>query len=163
SRYCEQTGGDYFDFIDIAPLSESSLLVAVGDVMGHGIAAALLMASARAALRSRALDAPALGALMTRTNDVLASNNRHNRFMTLPLLKIDGATGRVSWASAGHDPAIVFDPAADRFTELEGGDVPLGVMEGVEYPEYHSDPLTPGSVLVIGTDGIWEMLDDRQE
>src|SRR5262249_37327111 len=56
SQYCEETGGDYYDFIDVNYLADSSLLVAVGDVSGHGIAAALLMASARGALRGGAID-----------------------------------------------------------------------------------------------------------
>ncbi len=163
SKYCDATGGDYFDFIDVAPLSESSVLIAIGDVMGHGIAAALLMATVRGALRLGALHRPSLGELMTRANQVLATDNRHNRFMTLALLEIDGESGKVSWASAGHDPAIVYEPKIAAFRELEGSDLPLGVAEGVDYPDYHSEPLTPGSVLVIGTDGVWEMHNEKQE
>jgi sigma-B regulation protein RsbU (phosphoserine phosphatase) len=163
SKYCDSTGGDYFDFIDVAPLSESSLLVAVGDVMGHGIAAALLMATARGALRCAAADRPALGQLMTRANDILAADNRHNRFMTLALLRIDGQSRTVRWASAGHDAAIVYEPVSDTFKELEGGDMPLGVTEGVEFEEYRSDPLSLGSVMVVGTDGVWEMMNEAEE
>jgi phosphoserine phosphatase RsbU/P len=163
SKYCDETGGDYFDFIDVEPLSESSVLLAIGDVMGHGIAAALLMATVRGALRLGALHRPSLGALMTRANQVLAADNRHNRFMTLALLEINGESGMVNWASAGHDPAIVYEPQVQKFRELEGSDLPLGVAEGVDYPDYHSEPLTPGSVLVIGTDGVWEMLNEQQQ
>jgi sigma-B regulation protein RsbU (phosphoserine phosphatase) len=163
SKYCDATGGDYFDFIDVAPLSDSSLLLAIGDVMGHGIAAALLMATVRGALRLGALHRPTLGALMTRANQVLAADNRHNRFMTLALLEINGESGVVNWASAGQDPAIVYEPQAKSFRELEGSDLPLGVAENVDYPDYHSDPLTPGSILVIGTDGVWEMQNEQQQ
>lgn len=164
SRYCDHTGGDYFDFIDVSPVSESSLLIAVGDVMGHGIAAALLMASARAALRTNALDRrPGLGQLMTRVNRILSSDNRHNRFMTLSLIQVDGVSGRVAWSSAGHDPAIVYDAAADGFRELEGGEIPLGIMEDVEYREYVAEPLSPGSVLIVATDGVWETFDEKDQ
>jgi sigma-B regulation protein RsbU (phosphoserine phosphatase) len=121
------------------------------------------MASARAALRSGALGAQGLGALLTHTNNVLAASNRHHRFMTLSLLEIDGNSGRVTWASAGHDAPIVFDPGAGEFRELEGGDLPLGVTEGVEYAEYSGAAVLPGGVLVIGTDGVWEMVNGRQE
>ncbi len=107
SKYCNNTGGDYYDFIDVAQLGESSPLLAVGDVVGHGIAAALLMASARAALRTRSLDRPGRAGLMTRTNDVLCAGNRHNWFMTLLLPQVDGRARSARWASAGHDPAIV--------------------------------------------------------
>jgi sigma-B regulation protein RsbU (phosphoserine phosphatase) len=147
----------------VAPISPSSLLVAVGDVMGHGVPAALLMATVRAALRTSALHDHSLAELMTRTNQVLASDNRHNRFVTLALLLIDADSGKVRWASAGHDPAIVYDPRTGKTRELEGGDVPLGVATGVDYSEYTSDPLAPGSVIIIGTDGIWEMMSEEQK
>ena len=162
SKYCDQTGGDYYDFIDVAPLSSSSILVAVGDVMGHGIAAALVMATARAAPRTNAMREPGLAELMTRTNEILATDNRHHRFMTLALLRIDAESGTVRWASGGHDPALVYDAETGAFHSLEGGDLPLGVMQGVDYQEYSSDPLSPGSVLVIGTDGVWEMANQQQ-
>jgi serine phosphatase RsbU (regulator of sigma subunit) len=163
SRYCDQTGGDYYDFIEVAPVSPSVLLIAVGDVMGHGVPAALVMATVRAALRTSALDGHRLADLMNRTNRVLAVDNRHNRFVTLSLLLIDADRRAVRWASAGHDPPIVYDPAADGARELEGGDVPLGISAGTEYQDYTADPLSPGSVVIIGTDGVWEMQDERQQ
>lgn len=162
SKYCDETGGDYFDFIDVAPLSPQTLLVAVGDVMGHGVPSALVMATARAALRTNALRKDCqLADLMTRTNQILAADNRHNRFMTLSLLQIDAESRVVKWASAGHDPTIVFHPQTQTFAELDGGDLALGIMEGIEYEEFQSDPMPPDSVLVIGTDGVWEMFDER--
>jgi sigma-B regulation protein RsbU (phosphoserine phosphatase) len=163
SRYCDHTGGDYFDFIDVAPLSESSLLLAVGDVMGHGIAAALLMASARASLRTNILDQPTLGQLMTRINRILAANNRHSRFMTMAILKIDGDSGALTWASAGHDPPILYHAQADQFRELDGGEIPLGIMEDVEFQEYRGESLKNDSVLVIATDGVWETFNEKDE
>ena len=131
--------------------------------MGHGIPAALVMATARASLRTSALREHSLSELMTRTNHVLAADNRHNRFMTLSLLIIEAESRTVRWASAGHDPAIVFNPETNTFRELEGGGLPLGVTEGTEYQEYSSDPLPVGSVLVIGTDGVWEMFNEKKE
>lgn len=163
SRYCDETGGDYYDFIEVTTLSPSSLLVAIGDVMGHGIPSALVMATARAALRTSVLTDHRLADIMTRTNRVLAADNRHNRFMTLLLLMIDAETRVARWASAGHDPVIVFDPATDSFRELEGGDVPLGISETSEYQELTSDPLPSGAVLMLGTDGVWEMFNEKKE
>src|SRR4051812_8147238 len=141
SQYCDETGGDYYDFIEVSPLSPHSLLVAVGDVMGHGIPSALVMATARAALRANVLRKDGLADLMTRTNQVLAADNRHERFMTLALLRIDAESRVVKWASGGHDPALVFDPGSQTFRQLEGGEMPLGISEGVEYQEYRCDPL----------------------
>ena len=104
-----------------------------------------------------------LADLITRTNNILSVDNRHNRFMTLSLLMIDASSRIVRWASAGHDPAIVFDPQSKTFQELEGGGVPLGVMPNAEYEEYTSAALPPYSILLIGTDGIWEMFNEKQE
>lgn len=159
SRYCDATGGDYYDFLDIARTSETGAMIAVGDVMGHGVASALLMATARAALRSHVGEDPHLASLMTKVNRVLAADARHNRFMTMALVVIDPSKGSAQWASAGHDPTIVYHPGPDQFEELEGGGVPLGMMEDEVYEQYSRDGLATGDVLVIGTDGIWEMAD----
>ena len=67
------------------------------------------------------------------------------------------------WASAGHDPAIVFRPSDDSFRELEGGDLPLGVVPDTEYEEYRSNSLAPGDIVILGTDGIWETMNQGGE
>lgn len=157
SRYCESTGGDYLDFIDVANLPNDRAFIAVGDVMGHGLGAALLMATARAAVRTSAtLGAEDLGGMMRRVNDVLARDARHGLFMTLMLLIVEPQDCRVRWANAGHDPAILYDPARDEFGELQGADVVLGVEEGLPYENFSHTGLTPGTVMFIGTDGVWE-------
>lgn len=157
TRYCDATGGDYYDFIDVSRISRETVLLALGDVMGHGVASALLMASARAALRAHADDHGSLATLMQKVNTVLSRDARHKRFMTMALLAVDPKQGTARWASAGHDPTMVYFPDGDRFEELEGGDLPLGMMEDVQYEEYRRDGLTKGCILLIGTDGIWEM------
>lgn len=155
SRYCDTTGGDYFDFIEIAELPHK--------VMGHGIASALLMATARAALRATALKEGSLATLMTRVNEVLSRDARHNRFMTMDLVVVDPQAGSLRWASAGHDPPIIYSPVRDVFRNLEGGGIPLGLSSGVDYQEYLVDETEPGSIIVIGTDGIWEAPNAQNE
>lgn len=167
AQYCDATGGDYYDFIDVPHIRMSRadsaggcMFIAIGDVQGHGVGAALLMATARAALRAQALDQGRLDALMDRVNKVLATDNRHNRFMTMVLaqLQVDSrGQGSVQWASAGHEPPIVFDPHTGEFTELEGGGVPLGMFAEHVYEQYSVDALKPGCIVLLGTDGIWEM------
>ena len=154
-RYCDDTGGDYYDFIDTAPARGGGTLIALGDVAGHGFPAALLMASARAALRCAAAGDLPLPTMLDRVNHVLNSD-RNFRFMTLVLLVIDPSRGTARWASAGHDPAIVLHHASNDFSELVGGSAPLGVEDDMVYEEYTRDALGPGDVIVIGTDGIWE-------
>jgi sigma-B regulation protein RsbU (phosphoserine phosphatase) len=157
SKYCDATGGDYFDFIDVAESPAGTTVVAVGDVTGHGIAAALLMASARAALRVQAADAPGqLSLMLNKVNRLLSSDNIPGRFMTMTLMVIDPDKLTVRWASAGHDPAIVFHPHNGRFEELDGADIPLGIFPETAYAEFTSKSLCPGDILLLGTDGIWE-------
>ncbi|UCD28990.1 MAG: SpoIIE family protein phosphatase [Planctomycetota bacterium] len=156
SIYCEETGGDYYDFLELTELSPHELGIAVGDVTGHGIAAALLMTGARAVLRSRASQPGSLSDLMEAINKHLADDTQAKRFMTLFYLVIDGQSKSVRWSNAGHDPAIVYDSDSDTFSELAGGEIPLGIDIDCQYTEYGPSNLETGQVIVIGTDGIWE-------
>lgn len=159
TTYCDATGGDYYDFLDARPLNDGQSLIVLGDVMGHGVAAALLMATARAALRTHALDGQGDGSLshlLDKVNRILAADNRHNRFMTLALMVVDPASGSVRWASAGHDPVLVFKAGSAEVHELGSDDIPLGLDADWTYHEFRRADLGPGDVLVIGSDGIWE-------
>jgi sigma-B regulation protein RsbU (phosphoserine phosphatase) len=157
STYCDETGGDYYDFLVLDRAAPHSVLVALGDVMGHGVAAALVMAGVRAVLRDRAVTAGGLADLMGRLNRLIAADHHGERFMTMHLSVIDANTGTMQWASAGHDPAILFHPDTGKFEEVGEGDLPLGIMDDTTYTEQRYGPLHPGLVILIGTDGVWEM------
>lgn len=159
THYCDDTGGDYFDFVTTPGEGGAAArtILVLGDVMGHGIAAALLMATARAALRAYATPTASLGEVMTRVNALLAASVRDGSFMTMSLLRVDPTTREARWASAGHDAVIVYEPGPDRFSELADGDVPLGLIEDTTYEEYRREGLDASALLCIGTDGIWEM------
>jgi phosphoserine phosphatase RsbU/P len=163
STYCDETGGDYFDFLVLDKTAPDQVLVALGDVMGHGVAAALVMAGVRAVLRDRAVAAGDLAELMGRLNKFISADHGGDRFMTMHLSVIDARSGTMRWVSAGHDPVIVFDPTEDRFTEVGAGDLPLGVLDDTEYREQTSSAFRPGQILFIGTDGVWEMPDAKGE
>jgi sigma-B regulation protein RsbU (phosphoserine phosphatase) len=83
--------------------------------------------------------------------------------MTMHLSVIDGRTRTMRWVSAGHDPAIVFDTATGAFSEVGEGDLPLGVMDDTAYTEQTAGPFSPGQVVFVGTDGVWEMPDAKGE
>jgi sigma-B regulation protein RsbU (phosphoserine phosphatase) len=93
---------------------------------------------------------------MGRLNRLLAADLDGTRFMTMYLAMISADEGIIRWVSAGHDPAIVYDPTTASFEEIDGGELPLGVMDATEYIE-QSYPLQPGQIVLVGTDGIWEM------
>lgn len=156
SIYCDETGGDYFDFIELPGQGAGAVAVAVGDVAGHGISAALLMTTARALLRSRTPEAGKLSGLMEDINRHLVADSHAGRFMTLFLAVLDSERRQVHWVSAGHDPAIIYDPARGAFQEMAGLDIPLGVEAEWRYHELFHSGWSDGTILVIGTDGIWE-------
>jgi phosphoserine phosphatase RsbU/P len=157
STYCDETGGDYYDFLILDEASPDHVIVALGDVMGHGVAAALVMAGTRAVLRDRATHGGSLADVMTRLNRMLSSDLEGSRFMTMHLAVMDTTSGIYRWVSAGHDPAIVYDPRTNNFEERDEGDMPLGVSSDASYEEFKLGPLQPGQIVVVGTDGIWEM------
>lgn len=161
SIYCDETGGDYYDFLDLSKLDPHTLGVAVGDVTGHGIAAALLMTGARALLRSHASDPGSISNLMRQINEHLTEDTPVGRFMTLFYMVIDAPRKTLRWSSAGHDPAILYHPSRDIFEHLSNGGIPLGIEADWSYAEYAHDRLESGTVIMIGTDGIWEQSDPQ--
>jgi serine phosphatase RsbU (regulator of sigma subunit) len=163
STYCDETGGDYYDFLVLDQPAKDTLLVVLGDVMGHGVASALVMAGVRSVLRDRAEGTGEMAALLGRLNNALSADLEGSRFMTMYLANLNARAGTMRWASAGHDPALVFDPASNTFHEDPGGDLPLGVMPGTEYAEQTAAPLAAGQVLLVGTDGVWEMMNPEGE
>jgi sigma-B regulation protein RsbU (phosphoserine phosphatase) len=161
--YCDDTGGDYYDFIVVDRSNPQRFMVAIGDVMGHGLPSALLMAGARGILRSVVSDRAAPGPILTRMNSLLFEDTGGDRFMTMCLASFDMRCSGCIWASAGHEPPVIFDPVDRVFMELEGGDIPLGIMDAVEYGNHQFGPLSRNIVVYIGTDGVWETLSPEGE
>jgi sigma-B regulation protein RsbU (phosphoserine phosphatase) len=162
SIYCDETGGDYFDYLRSPTLGLHTLGVAVGDVTGHGVAAALLMTTARALLRSRVSQPGTLCEMISDVNRLLSLDTElSGSFMTLFLMTLDACASQVSWVRAGHDPAILYDPKRDDFEELGGDGIALGVDKDWACQEYQYGPWSQGQVIIIGTDGIWETENDQ--
>jgi sigma-B regulation protein RsbU (phosphoserine phosphatase) len=113
------------------------------------------MAGVRAVLRDRAAG-QSLADLMARINRLLAEDLGGTRFMTMHLSRIDTEAKTFRWVSAGHDPAIIFDPASGQFDEIDEAGVPLGIQPDWQYEEFTYQNLRPGQVITLGTDGIWE-------
>lgn len=159
--YCDDVGGDYVDYLRVGEgcdISERGWAVMVGDGTGHGVGAALLMATARAVLRTHDLKLDNLAEAINKVNAQLCDQVPDGKFLTLFLLAFSEDAKRLRWLSAGHDEAILFDAISMDFAELKGSDIPLGVEKAWEFTDQRRDaPLSRGSVLVIGTDGIWEM------
>jgi sigma-B regulation protein RsbU (phosphoserine phosphatase) len=157
SRYCDETGGDYYDFLTVPESNGYRVGVVVGDVAGHGVSSALLMASARSALRQRVALGGGLSAIVADVNCQLSRDAAASgQFMTLFVLLIDPAAGRIEWVRAGHDPGILYDPSAGRFDTLGGPGLPLGVDLSASFAAQRRAGLADGTIVLLGTDGIWE-------
>jgi sigma-B regulation protein RsbU (phosphoserine phosphatase) len=161
---CEEIGGDYFDFLWGQECSDNHFDAVVGDVTGHGVEAALLMTTARAFLRMRASQCGGISGIVTEMNRHLTLDILNTgRFMTLFYISIDPQTKTLQWVRAGHDPAIIYDPAKNKFEELKGDGLALGVDENFSYQENLKTGLESGQIIAIGTDGIWETFNQNGE
>lgn len=112
--------------------------------------------TARTYIRSHAASDEGLDVVVRRVNELISDDmHQTGRFMTLFLLELTGR-GAVRWVRTGHDPALLYDPAGDRFEELAGVGLPLGVIRDAAFELRELPCLPPGRIIVIGTDGIWE-------
>jgi sigma-B regulation protein RsbU (phosphoserine phosphatase) len=157
SIYCDETGGDYYDFIKLDESRHESIAIVVGDVSGHGIPSALLMATARAFIRQRAYLPGGLSQVISDVNRQIAVDVEDSgQFMTLFYMIVDQDSRSLEWVRAGHDPGIFYDPAKDLFEDLAGPGLALGIDMEWDYATNRKEGLVQGQIIVLGTDGIWE-------
>ena len=154
--YCDQTGGDYYDFIDVKSDNGFGLGVVLGDVAGHGVPAALIMAEARGLLNALSTIDMTPAERMNRVNHQLSLDlDGTGRFITMFYMRLRENHSTVRWVRAGHDPAFRYCPATDIFSELGGEGLALGVLPEYHFTDYEAT-LEAGEVLVMATDGVWE-------
>jgi sigma-B regulation protein RsbU (phosphoserine phosphatase) len=152
-------GGDYFD---VLKFGERKIGVCIGDVVGKGISAALLMANLQASFRAFASEAVSPGALVSKLNEVISNNIAADKFVTFCYCMIDTTDNRVTYASAGHCPPILFRKSGEAVLLKEGG-TPLGIFPDRKYEDAGLQ-LEPGDRLVLYTDGLTEAMNsDEQE
>ncbi len=157
SIYCDETGGDFYDFFEMRRQHADHLGIAVGDVSGHGVSAALLMATIRAFIKSKVTQLDSIAESITSVNRLMTQDTRDTgQFVTLFYAEICLAEKVLRWVRAGHDPALFYDPGLDTFKELWGEGIALGIDPQGNYQENVVRKLSNGQILVIGTDGIWE-------
>ena len=153
-----QLGGDFYDFIKLG----ENLGVALGDVAGKGVPAALLMASVRASLRAHALDIYDLDEVMARTNRAMTQDTLDNEFATLWYGVIDTRSMRLTYCNAGHEPARVYRPDAHAHggwsaRDLRAGGPVIGVDAVARYDKGLFD-LRSGDVVMVYSDGLCDAM-----
>lgn len=154
NELCEDASGDYYDFLP--ELSGGRLCIAVGDVCGHGLQAALLMATARALLRALLPHAASAMEAMRLMNEHLVLDLDDGKFLSLFTACVDPVSGGVEWCNAGHCPPLYYSASTGELRALRSTGPVLGVMGGFEYAAGEPFTLAPGDGLFVFTDGATE-------
>lgn len=148
---CREVGGDYYDFL---PRAGGKLAVAIGDVSGKGMGAALLMATLQASFRAHAsLDLP-VPAIVERLNRAVVASSMSNNFISFFLGELEGQTGLLVYTNAGHNPPILLR-AGGEVERLRAGGMILGILPDAAFVA-EEVRLGRGDVLVTFSDGITE-------
>ena len=159
--YCRPArgvGGDYYDFL---LLEDGRLGIAIGDVSGKGIAAALLMASLQASLRGQATAGlHDLSVLMRNVNKLVYEASTSNRYATFFYGEYDAVSRKFAFVNAGHNPPVIL--RGDQVLRLEAGGPVVGLLPGACYGQQECT-LASGDIFVAYTDGISEALNEAEE
>jgi phosphoserine phosphatase RsbU/P len=153
-KAARSVSGDYYDFIQLSP---THVAIAIADISGKGISAALLMASLQAALRSQVLtegsEYMSTAELVTRLNKHLVRNTGDDRFATFFIAVYDSATRTLRYTNAGHLPSFLICNGSSHL--LDKGGMVLGVLEDYVY-EQGELQVAPESLLIGYSDGLVE-------
>ncbi len=164
TRAANTVAGDYYDVFPRASSSSrgGAFLIAIADVAGKSVPAAMLMATFQASLKTLASTAGSLAELVGRMNTYACSNSQNGRrFTTTFLAEYDPASRRLTYVNAGHN-APILRRQTGAIERLEVGGIPLGIQENVPY-ESGTVTLQSGDWLVIFTDGVIEAENVRTE
>ncbi|GEM_PF-1040230 len=155
---CDETGGDFYDFIEGF---NGKLGLVIGDASGHGIPAAMLITTARAALRSYAAAKPNLEKVMAHVNKTIENDFADERFLTLFFGMLDTYTLELTYSSGGHDSPLIFRNG--EYVELDATGIPIGMIDDEDFPTEGPFQLQNGDIGVFCTDGVWEAMDANDE
>ena len=154
-----EVGGDLYDFLD---LPDGRLGIAVGDVSGKGVSAALYVAKLSADVRYLSVDHAEPAEILTRVNQVLVRGAEEGMFVTLVLMSLDPARGEIVVSSAGHLLPFVRNASGQIRTLGRAGGAPLGLSEKSRF-EQQTYQLQPSDSIVLYTDGVTEAVGKDQE
>lgn len=147
-------GGDWYD---VFRLPDGRVALAIGDVVGRGVEAAVVMGQVRQAVRAAALEGHPPAEALALASQVIRLSHEHEGMTTAIFGIFDPATGVFAYATAGHPAPVVANAAGVR--ALPSGGLPLGFMDAPGAPSWSVD-LAPGSLLVLHTDGLIESTRD---
>ncbi len=154
----KEVGGDYYDYITI---DENNTVICLGDISGHGMPAAMLMANLQATLRGQALFTSSAGECLTRANKLLYRSTDMQKYATFFYGILNTEESRFHFSNAGHNTPFLINPNKNVTRLAKGGTV-LGFMEDYQFEE-DSIKLNSGDTIVIYSDGITEALNEKDE
>jgi sigma-B regulation protein RsbU (phosphoserine phosphatase) len=144
-------GGDYFD---VLKFGDRKIGLCIGDVVGQGVSAALLMANLQASVRALTAEDVSTGTLMEKLNNVICHNIAPDKFITFCYCKIDAAHSKLTYANAGHWAPVLLRKSGKAILLEEGG-APLGIFADRKFEEMEIQ-LESGDRLILYTDGVTE-------
>jgi len=157
SRPANDVGGDLVDYV---PMDGFRHGVALGDVAGKGLGAALLSAKLQATLRALIPQAPSLDELGLRVNTILHQDGIDNRYATLFYTELEHDSGQLRYLNAGHNPAFIIRESSTE--QLRASSYPLGMLPQANYEESTAF-LGPGDAVLIYSDGLTEAMNQHGE
>jgi sigma-B regulation protein RsbU (phosphoserine phosphatase) len=149
----EFAAGDHFDFLF---LKDGAFVILIGDVAGHGVGPAILMALLHAHLHSLAEVHAGLCELLMRLNNILVKEHPEQPFVTLLAGLLDPQAGTMSYVRCGHPPGFIMGAEGEVTVWMESGGLPLGIQADVQFDQSVPVQLRSGDVVVMFTDGILE-------
>lgn len=157
---CDETGGDYFDFFQ---LENGEVLIAIGDVSGHGISAALIMLEARALFKAFSAENNSVGLILEKMNKFLQEDLETERFMTFLSGSFSRDGKKFRYSSAGHDGPLWFNSKTNIISSLDSTGTVLGFMEDLNFPISSDYDVSKGDIFLFFTDGLFESTNNRGE
>jgi sigma-B regulation protein RsbU (phosphoserine phosphatase) len=154
-----EVAGDFYDFY---PLPDGRLALVIADVSGKGVPAALFMALSVTVLRFAMSLNLAPHELMNRTNQAIIADQKSKMFATVFVAYLDYASGELEFASAGHNPPLLYRTAVNQCEYLEASGVAVGIFKDANYIG-ETVTLDRNDVLVLYTDGITEVFDEDEQ
>lgn len=153
-----EVGGDYYDFV---PIVENQIGVAIADVAGHGVPAALIMASFRASLLAEIRNNYAIRTIMKKVNNLICESVKRGEFVTAVYGVLDTRNRILTFANAGHNPPLLLRKTGVVESLREGG-LTLGILPDQDYEE-RPVYIDSGDILILYTDGITEATNSKDE
>lgn len=155
----KEVGGDFYDFYK---LNDNTVAFLVADVSGKGIPAAMFMMTAKTIIKDLAESGIPVNEIFTKANEKLCENNESGMFVTVWMGVLDLESGNLQYASAGHNPPLVFRKNGEiQYLRTRAGFVLAG-MEGVRY-RINEMTLNPGDRIFLYTDGVTEATDSEEK